>query len=182
MAVEKSTCSVRARSRPRPTCRPTRRARCGASPPAAASSGHRRCGLRLDVRPGDVLLDPDLEARLELAVAQHLVLLERGNRLVREDLGKGVGGRLQVLQPALLGLGVPRVVVVVATEDDSLRLACRRPSRPPPQPRRGRPPSPSPRARRRARRWPRQRSCSAPCSGTRATCSTRARGTRTCCP
>ena len=39
---------------------------------------------------------------------------------VGEHLGQRVGRRPQVLQPALLGLGVPRLVVVVAAEDDLL--------------------------------------------------------------
>ena len=76
--------------------------------------------LRLDVGADDVLLEPDLVARLELALGEHVVLAERGDGRGGEHLGQRVGRRAQVLQPAPLGLGVPLLVVVVAAEQDLL--------------------------------------------------------------
>ena len=83
--------------------------------------------LGLDVGPERVLLDPDLVAGLELALGEHVVVLEGRDGLVGEHLGQRVGRGPQVLQPALLGLGVPLLGVVVAAEADLLVGAGRTP-------------------------------------------------------
>ena len=85
--------------------------------------GDREGGLRLDVGPQRVLLDPDLVAGLQLALGEHVVVLEGGDRLVGQHLGQRVGRGAQVLQPPLLGFRVPVLVVVVAAEADLFVVA-----------------------------------------------------------
>ena len=72
-----------------------------------------------------VLLGEHLIARLELALGEHLVLLEHRDRLFLDQPRQRVGRRAQVGEPALLGLLVPLLGVVVAVEDD---LLVRRPA------------------------------------------------------
>ena len=92
----------------------------GAPRRAAASSADRRRRLGLDVDVDDVLLGEHLIAGLELALGQHLVFLERGDRLLRRSATAARRASYEVGQAALLGLLVPRLGVAVAVEDDLL--------------------------------------------------------------
>ena len=82
----------------------------------------RRRGLGLDVELRHVLLDEDLVAGLELALATARRTLEHQvDRLLRRRATAARPASMRRLQqPALLGLGVPLLGVVVAAEDDLL--------------------------------------------------------------
>ena len=128
----------------------------------------RRRRLGLDVELDRVLLDEDLVARLELALGEHVVVARTPSTVCSSiSHGSASGVVRRFVQPALLGLRVPLLGVVVAVEDDPLvgrRSVLDDRRRPPPRARAAglervlelaRP----------ARRSPRRRSCSAPCSG-----------------
>ena len=84
--------------------------------------------LGLDVELRRVLLDEDLVARLELALGEHVVVLEGLDGLrARSATAARPASSRRFEQPARLGLRVPLLGVVVAVEDDPLVGASTRP-------------------------------------------------------
>ena len=74
----------------------------------------------LDAHAEDVLLEVDLVAAVQLAVAEaRLYLLEQHHSAGPCELGQGVQRGPQVRQAALLGLVCHSVGVAVAVEDDA---------------------------------------------------------------
>ena len=84
--------------------------------------GHQHHQLAFDVDGLVVGLDHDLVARVQLALVEHLVLLEQADHLLGDQLRQRVDRVLQVQQPALARFLLPLRRVVVAVEDDPLVL------------------------------------------------------------
>jgi len=85
-------------------------------------SRDRSGGLGLDVHRGRVLLACDLVACFELALRQHLVLLEQLDGRVLDEPRQRLGRRAQVREPPPRRLGVPLLRVAVAGEHDAAVL------------------------------------------------------------
>ena len=86
----------------------------------AASSARSSGRLRLDVELRHVLLGEHLVARIQLANREHALVGEQRLCLVRDQVWERVRSGAEIQQPALLGVRVPLLGVVVTTEDDLL--------------------------------------------------------------